>query len=133
MGDIAGQHDYTNFREPAYLNADIFILTYSSISKDSFENVKSYWVPEIEKYKKSQENPDNIPSEKPIVLVSTKIDLRQETSTTHADGSVSESSNLVSYKSGERLKQEIGAKCFIECSSLTQENVKAVFDNAVLT
>ena len=40
--DIAGQHEYSKLREPAYSNVDVFILTYSSISQDSFQNIKNY-------------------------------------------------------------------------------------------
>ncbi|KAG4960949.1 hypothetical protein JHK82_037630 [Glycine max] len=34
-------------------------------------------------------------------------------------------------KKGEELKKEIGAAVYIECSSKTQQNVKAVFDAAI--
>ena len=61
----------------------------------------------------------------PTILVSTKIDLRDQTDS-------SNQAQCVSYDDGERLKDQIGAKCFIECSALTQENIKAVFDNALL-
>ncbi|PWZ05546.1 Rac-like GTP-binding protein 4 [Zea mays] len=32
---------------------------------------------------------------------------------------------------GEELRKHIGATCYIECSSKTQQNVKAVFDAAI--
>uniref|UniRef100_M1AQ96 Rac-like GTP-binding protein RAC13 n=1 Tax=Solanum tuberosum TaxID=4113 RepID=M1AQ96_SOLTU len=35
------------------------------------------------------------------------------------------------YKKGEELKKMIGAVAYIECSSKTQQNVKAVFDTAI--
>merc|ERR1712131_528662 len=63
----------------------------------------------------------------PTILVSTKIDLRDDAA---RDGVPMDS--FVSYKEGENLKNEIGAKCFVECSALTQENVKTIFDNALL-
>ncbi|RLM56211.1 rac-like GTP-binding protein 4 [Panicum miliaceum] len=36
-------------------------------------------------------------------------------------------------KKGEELRKHIGATCYIECSSKTQQNVKAVFDAAIKT
>lgn len=126
--DIAGQHDYTNFREPAYSNADVFILTYSSISKDSFDNVKNYWIPEILDFEaksaqlESTSSKNKTNNKNPIILVGTKVDLRENC----------QESTFIDFKTGEKLKNEIGAKCFIECSSLTQENVKAIFDSSVL-
>ncbi|GJN19676.1 hypothetical protein PR202_gb06976 [Eleusine coracana subsp. coracana] len=35
------------------------------------------------------------------------------------------------HKKGEELKKMIGAAAYIECSSKTQQNVKAVFDSAI--
>ncbi|GJM91005.1 hypothetical protein PR202_ga07339 [Eleusine coracana subsp. coracana] len=35
------------------------------------------------------------------------------------------------HKKGEELKRMIGAAAYIECSSKTQQNVKAVFDSAI--
>ncbi|KAF7100438.1 hypothetical protein CFC21_101954, partial [Triticum aestivum] len=32
---------------------------------------------------------------------------------------------------GEELRKHIGATCYVECSSKTQQNVKAVFDAAI--
>nr|GMC58825.1 rac-like GTP-binding protein ARAC7 [Ipomoea batatas] len=32
---------------------------------------------------------------------------------------------------GEELRKQIGAAAYIECSSKTQQNVKAVFDTAI--
>lgn len=37
----------------------------------------------------------------------------------------------ISTKQGEELKKLIGAVTYIECSSKTQQNVKAVFDAAI--
>lgn len=166
--DIAGQHDFAKLREPAYSNVDIFVLTYSSISPDSFHNIKSYWIPEIKAFQEQQKqqtedggrgvrgsmkkvigraksftgtstsgstgqmSPPTEPKSRrhgeiPTILVATKIDLRDD-----AERDNRATSEFVGYEQGEKLKDEIGAKCFVECSALTQENIKAVFDNALL-
>ena len=63
----------------------------------------------------------------PIVLVATKIDLREEESTsTFYDKGVSS----IQTKEAMMLAEEIGAH-FVECSSLTNENVEKVFDEAI--
>ncbi|KAK0572312.1 hypothetical protein LWI29_029604 [Acer saccharum] len=40
-------------------------------------------------------------------------------------------SNVVTSAQGEELRKQIGAAAYIECSSKTQQNVKAVFDTAI--
>ncbi|XLS62638.1 hypothetical protein HN51_016866 [Arachis hypogaea] len=39
--------------------------------------------------------------------------------------------NIHCYRFGEELRKLIGALVYIECSSKTQQNVKAVFDAAI--
>ena len=62
-----------------------------------------------------------------IVLVATKIDLREEegTSTFYDKGASS-----IQTKEVMMLAEEIGAH-YVECSSLTNENVEKVFDEAI--
>ncbi|CAH9109611.1 unnamed protein product [Cuscuta europaea] len=63
----------------------------------------------------------------PIVLVGTKLDLRDDNRYL-ADHM---GSNIITPSQGEELRRQIGASAYIECSSKTQQNVKAVFDTAV--
>ncbi|KAG6679946.1 hypothetical protein I3842_13G015700 [Carya illinoinensis] len=35
------------------------------------------------------------------------------------------------YKIGEELKRQIGAIAYIECISMTQQNLKAIFDTSI--
>ncbi|KAF5186398.1 Rac-like gtp-binding protein [Thalictrum thalictroides] len=58
----------------------------------------------------------------PIVLVGAKLNLRD-----------SRGYGVVTYAQGEELRKQIGAAAYIECSSKTQQNVKAVFDTAIKT
>jgi len=56
------------------------------------------------------------------LLIGTKCDLRNDNT---------QAANLISKEEGAKLAKEIGSVCYMECSALTQENLKNVFDEAV--
>ncbi|GMH13688.1 hypothetical protein Nepgr_015529 [Nepenthes gracilis] len=114
--DTAGQEDYCRLRPLSYRGADIFVLAFSLISRASYENVLKKWMPELRRFA------PNVP----IVLVGTKLDLREGRG--HVDFT---ESNIITSAQGEELRKQIGAAAYIECSSKTQQNVKAVFDTAI--
>ncbi|KAJ6240870.1 hypothetical protein M0813_23969 [Anaeramoeba flamelloides] len=119
LWDTAGQEDYDRLRPLSYPQTDVFIVCFSLISPASFSNVKEKWIPEIKHYCEDL----------PIILVGTKIDLRNNQDTVQK----LEEKNLVpiSYQQGMELGKEIGAYQYVECSSLTQKNLKAVFDYSI--
>lgn len=117
LWDTAGQEDYNRLRPLSYRGTDVFLLAFSLISKASYENVSKKWIPELKHY---------VPSV-PIVLVGTKLDLRDDKQffSDHPGAAP------ITTAQGEELKNQIGAVAYIECSSKTQQNVKAVFDAAI--
>jgi Ras-related C3 botulinum toxin substrate 1 len=117
LWDTAGQEDYSRLRPLSYRGADIFVLAFSLISRASYENVLKKWMPELRRFA------PNVP----IVLVGTKLDLRDNR------GYLADhmGSNIITPAQGEELRKQIGAAAYIECSSKTQQNVKAVFDTAI--
>ncbi|XP_038991481.1 rac-like GTP-binding protein RHO1 [Hibiscus syriacus] len=117
LWDTAGQEDYNRLRPLSYRGADVFILAFSLISKASYENVAKKWIPELKHYAPGV----------PIVLVGTKLDLRDD------EQFLMDHPNAIpiSAAQGEELKKQIGSSAYIECSSKTQQNVKAVFDAAI--
>ncbi|KAJ7969586.1 Rac-like GTP-binding protein [Quillaja saponaria] len=117
LWDTAGQEDYSRLRPLSYRGADVFVLTFSLISRPSYENVLKKWMPELRRFA-----PDV-----PVVLVGTKLDLREDM------GFLADhlGSNIVTSDQGEELRKQIGAAAYLECSSKTQQNVKAVFDTAI--
>ncbi|EOX90797.1 RAC-like GTP binding protein 5 isoform 3, partial [Theobroma cacao] len=163
LWDTAGQEDYNRLRPLSYRGADVFILAFSLISKASYENVSKKWIPELKHYAPGV----------PIVLVGTKLDLRDDKQFfIDHPGAVPISTaqvkifqlvhtfpeTLFRYYSfsccldfyylqlsdphpsspfffpickGEELRKLIGSPAYIECSSKTQQNVKAVFDAAI--
>ncbi|KAJ8768668.1 hypothetical protein K2173_023572 [Erythroxylum novogranatense] len=117
LWDTAGQEDYSRLRPLSYRGADIFVLAFSLISRASYENVLKKWMPELHRFA------PNVP----IILVGTKLDLREDR------GYLGDpmNSNVITSAQGEELRRQIGAAAYIECSSKTQQNVKAVFDTAI--
>ncbi|CAH8357352.1 unnamed protein product [Eruca vesicaria subsp. sativa] len=146
LWDTAGQEDYNRLRPLSYRGADVFILAFSLISKASYENISKKWIPELRHYAPGV----------PIILVGTKlgnktlsltdltiffltfyykvlydhvvfVDLRDDKQFfIDHPGAVPITTNQ-----GEELKKLIGSAVYIECSSKTQQNVKAVFDAAI--
>ncbi|CAL5379990.1 unnamed protein product [Camellia sinensis] len=118
LWDTAGQEDYNRLRPLSYRGADVFLLAFSLISRPSFENIsKKKWVPELRHYAPPVS----------IVLVGTKLDLREDKQfQIDYPGACT-----ISTAQGEELKKQIGAVAYVECSSKTQQNVKAVFDVAI--
>jgi len=119
LWDTAGQEDYDRLRPLSYPQTDVFLVCFSVISNSSFENVKTKWVPEI------QHHAPNVP----ILLVGTKSDLRKDENTIKQLNSRQQS--MVALESAQRMAKEIGAVNFLECSALTQEGLKQVFDEAI--
>ncbi|XP_042011702.1 rac-like GTP-binding protein 5 [Salvia splendens] len=117
LWDTAGQEDYNRLRPLSYRGADVFLLAFSLISRPSFENISKKWVPELRHYAPSV----------PIVLVGTKLDLREDKQFKKDYPGAS----TISTEQGEELRKQIGAVAYIECSAKTQQNVKGVFDAAI--
>ena len=119
LWDTAGQEDYDRLRPLSYPQTDVFLICFSIIAPSSFENVRAKWYPEV-----SHHCPDA-----PIILVGTKLDLREDQDT--IDKLASRKQAPISYEQGMQMMKEIGAVKYMECSALTQKGLKAVFDEAI--
>lgn len=111
--DTAGQEDFDNLRPLSYSDTNVFLLGYSISAPDSFANITSRWMKELEKQAPGV----------PFVLVGTKMDTRDEAPAKMKD-------DFVSTDQGEILSKQIKAFTFVECSALKQTNLKKVFDEA---
>jgi len=119
--DTAGQSNYDRLRPLSYRDTDVFLMCYSVILPSSYDNVKDKWVLEVSHYA-----PDV-----PIIVVGTQIDLRDDPKV--LDNLRSQGGKTVKTKEdGTRLMLAVKAKSYVECSALTQEGVKEVFDQACL-
>ncbi|KIW96415.1 uncharacterized protein Z519_03484 [Cladophialophora bantiana CBS 173.52] len=119
LWDTAGQEDYDRLRPLSYPQTDVFLICFSIVSPPSFDNVKAKWYPEIEHHA------PNVP----IILVGTKLDLREDKAT--ADNLRAKKMEPVSYEQALGVAKEIKAVKYLECSALTQRNLKSVFDEAI--
>jgi len=119
LWDTAGQEDYDRLRPLSYPQTDIFLICFSIISPASFENVRAKWYPEI-----NHHNPNT-----PIILVGTKLDLREDKDT--IDRLAEKKLAPISFQQGQQMCKEISGVKYLECSALTQKGLKNVFDEAI--
>jgi len=119
LWDTAGQEDYDRLRPLSYPQTDVFIVCFSLISPASFENVRAKWYPEV-----SHHCP-NVP----IILVGTKLDLRDDRETT--EKLRSKGLSPITFQQGTQLAKDINSIKYLECSALTQKGLKQVFDEAI--
>jgi Ras-related C3 botulinum toxin substrate 1 len=99
----------------SYPHTDIFLLCYSVVDVDSFDNIVSKWIPEIRNFSQTV----------PVILVGTKEEIRDE--------SEQKGIKVVSTKMGEEMAAHIQAKSFIECSAKDSYHISNVFHDTLLT
>eukprot|EP00004_Rigifila_ramosa_P003187 TRINITY_DN13342_c0_g2_i1.p1 TRINITY_DN13342_c0_g2~~TRINITY_DN13342_c0_g2_i1.p1 ORF type:complete len:202 (-),score=38.04 TRINITY_DN13342_c0_g2_i1:116-700(-) len=121
LWDTAGQEEYDRLRPLSYPMTDVFLVCFSVVGPASFENVRHRWTPEILHYAPKT----------PIVLVGTKVDLRDDAPTLASLRK--RSLEPISEAQGRQLAKEIGATAYVECSALTQSNLRLLFDTAIRT
>lgn len=118
--DTAGQDEFDRLRPLCYTNTDIFLLCFSVVSPSSFQNVTEKWMPEIRCHCPKA----------PIILVGTQSDLREDVKVLIELDKCRE--KPVPEEAARLCAEEIKAACYVECSALTQKNLKEVFDAAIV-
>ncbi|XP_041086395.1 ras-related C3 botulinum toxin substrate 1-like isoform X1 [Polyodon spathula] len=127
LWDTAGQEDYDRLRPLSYpqtdwvltVMTDVFLICFSLVSPASFENVRAKWYPEVRHHCPNT----------PIILVGTKLDLRDDKDT--IEKLKEKKLTPITYPQGLAMAKEIGAVKYLECSALTQRGLKTVFDEAI--
>ncbi|CUM67002.1 uncharacterized protein PRCAT00004689001 [Priceomyces carsonii] len=120
LWDTAGQAEYDRLRPLSYPQTEIFLCCFSVVNPDSFANVKAKWIPEIMHHS---------PKDVLIILIGTKIDLREDPAA--AEELAQQHIKPITTQQGNKLAKEIGALKYMECSACTQVGVKEIFDYAI--
>ncbi|XP_052750468.1 ras-related C3 botulinum toxin substrate 1-like [Galleria mellonella] len=119
LWDTAGQDDYDRLRPLSYPQTDVFLICFAIDNPTSLSNVRTKWYQEVKHHCPNT----------PIILVGTKLDLRDDKETIEnlKEGKLAP----VTYPQGFDMSKEINAVKYIECSALTQKSLKTVFDEAI--
>lgn len=120
------QNDFDSIRPLCYKNTDVFLVCFSVVSPTSFGNIAQKWLPEIRRSLQEM-NKINGGSTKncaipPFVLVGTQCDLRHDVKVLIELDSTGQ--QPISSDYARSMATKLGAMCYIECSALTQKNLK---------
>lgn len=113
------QEDFAHLRPLCYPQVDVALLCYSVVDPTSYENVKSKWIREVRQHCPGV----------PVMIVGTQTDRRDDTVVIKQ--LKSQGKRPLSKADGNKLALQCKASCYIECSALTQHNVKSTFDEAI--
>ncbi|GME76222.1 unnamed protein product [[Candida] boidinii] len=116
LWDTAGQEEYERLRPLSYTKANIILIGFALNAPDSLDNAGLKWAEEVQQYC----------SNVPVILVGLKKDLRPVDDGSDPDYDL----KYVRKEKAEQVARYIGAKRYIECSSLTGEAVDDVFEIA---
>ncbi|CAF2971369.1 unnamed protein product [Rotaria sp. Silwood2] len=119
--DTGGKEQFSPLHGLCIPYSDVILLCFSVVNPQSFQNAITYWL--------SRARRSN--SKIPIILVGTQMDLRSDLQTLLTLDQ--QKLKPVTEKEARARAQQMHACTYIECSSLTEKNLKTVFDTAVLT
>ncbi|TPX70196.1 hypothetical protein SpCBS45565_g01937 [Spizellomyces sp. 'palustris'] len=116
--DTAGAAELDRLRPFSYDKADAFVVAFSIVDHQSFQNVEERWIPEIRYFT----------SNVPILLVGCKCDLRTDPGTLESLRRIGY--DPIRYDEGEQVAKRMGAYRYFECSAYTRSGVAAIFEEA---
>ena len=119
LWDTAGQEEYDRLRPISYPDTQCFLLCFSIVSPDSFSNVVNKWAPEVRHYA----------TEVPIILVGTKVDLRDDKET--VEKLRKNNKAPITYPQGLAGAKDVGAAKYLECSAFNSTGIKEIFDAVI--
>ncbi|VDM32808.1 unnamed protein product [Hydatigera taeniaeformis] len=116
LWDTAGQQGYERLRQLSYPQTNVFLVCFDVNNAISFQNARDLWIPEVRHF-----CPDAI-----VLLVGTKTDQRD------ASGeNLSIQGLTISPSKGLQLARRLKIDGYVECSAITGDGVKTVFDTAI--
>ncbi|KAH3767090.1 Rho family GTPase [Pelomyxa schiedti] len=117
--DTPGDLKYDRLRPLSYRNADIIVICFSVANTGSFENVARKWIPEIQHFCPTI----------PYIILGTQTDLRKTTELRHDD----HIQGPVTTEEGRQYAMSVGARCYLECSALCNQNLHCLFSAFVVS
>ena len=96
-------------RLPYYRDAKVVLMCFDVASQPSFESVRDKWANEVKQN-----------TEAPLIIVGLKAHVRRDSGILH-DG-------LVDVNEGLALAERLGARKYLECSTVDLEGLDLVFD-----
>lgn len=117
--DTSGSVEFDRLRPLTYPSTDVFLLCFSLVDHTSYESITLKWFDEVQHH---------CPDAK-ILLVGTKSDLIEDPSTIQK----LREKNLdpITPQKGLELSNKINASKYLECSALTHQNLKNLFDQSI--
>ena len=106
------QDDFDTLRPLCYPQTNVFLLCFSVVCPTSFHNIQEKWLPEIRRNG----------NKAPVILVGTQCDLRHDVKVLIELAQCHE--QPVNGEVARRVANKIGAIKYVECSALTQKNLK---------
>nr|KAG5708474.1 hypothetical protein BaRGS_026201 [Batillaria attramentaria] len=103
-----------------YKDAEVAIVCYAVDNEETLDHVVDKWIPEVHQF---------LPKNVPIVLVGCKKDLRNDPATRAA--LKLKRQKPVSEEEGRAMAERIGAAAYVECSALTKDGVREVFETVI--
>lgn len=119
LWDTAGQEAFQRLRHISYPGTDVFLVVFSVVSRNSFNNAINLWVNDV------KENAPGVP----IILVGAKSDLRTDELTLQKCKRIGKPP--VSLEEAKKAANKCGAYAYVECSALHMNGISNVFDTAV--
>ncbi|KAL3083113.1 hypothetical protein niasHS_010915 [Heterodera schachtii] len=104
--------EFDSIRPLSYSGASVFLLCFNVTRPSSLNSATQRWLPEIRSLAPSA----------PILLIGTQSDRRL----------ISHRSETVETKAMAQLSERLELSSWLECSAVTQHNLKEVFDLAIL-
>merc|ERR1711934_841241 len=119
LWDTAGQEAYEELRKQAYIGADVIIIGFCLVNRDSFENVTELWQKDYGKEAKDAK----------VVLVGLKQDLVEDAN--ELKKLKEKNQEPVTEEEMAVVAKKVGASSHLRCSAFTGVGVNEVFEGVV--
>lgn len=114
------QEEYQGLRLLSYPGTHVFLMSFSIVMPESMKNLELKWIPEVR---------HQVPNAA-YILVGTQVDLRDDEKI--GQKLQKRRQKPVTAEEGQKLAKRLNCECYVECSALTRQGLKDVFDEALI-